>query len=131
MTKRLYVKGALAALSLMVPAAAAAQQAPTGSEIVGHSVQVTTNGVTNIIHFDPGGTARVLTPQGNEVRGFWSVADNMLCLTVGAGRECFPYQQPFVAGQPVTLTSSCAAVSMWTPVSTAPLTPALRAGERG
>ena len=39
-----------------LPAAALAQAWTPGSEIVGQSVQVTTNGVTNTVYLDPGGS---------------------------------------------------------------------------
>ena len=45
---------------------AAAQYVP-GSEIVGQTVQVETNGVVNNVTFEPGGTARIATPSGNVV----------------------------------------------------------------
>ncbi len=111
--------------------AAAAQGAPNGSEIIGHSIQVEASGTTNTVYFDPGGSARILTPAGMEVPGRWSVANQQLCLSVSNLRECWPYQQVFQAGQPVTLTSDCAVTSRWTPVSTAPTAPPTRRGERG
>jgi hypothetical protein len=107
---------------------------PTGAEITGHAVSVDSSGIVNIVHFDPGGTARIVSPAGREVQGRWWVADNTLCLSVGAAKECWPYQAEFVAGQPVVLTSDCAATSRWTALSTEPPPPPPvkeRAGERG
>ena len=49
------------AIVTAVPGVAFAQWT-SGSEIVGQSVQVTTNGVTNTIYLDPGGVARIVTP---------------------------------------------------------------------
>lgn len=121
-----------AAAFVLAPSMASAQMMPDGSEIVGHSVQVqTASGTTNTIYFQPGGTARIVSPSGTEVQGTWSVANQALCLGAGTARECFPYQQAFQAGQPVTLTSDCAATSVWTPLSTAPSAPPARRGERG
>src|SRR3954447_13295840 len=94
------------ALATAVSGTALAQAAP-GSEIIGQPVTVTTNGVTNTVYLDPGGTARIMTPGGNTVAGTWSAAAGQLCLVNGVARECWPYAAPFQAGQPVTLTSSC------------------------
>ena len=112
--------------------AASAQMWVPGSEITGQSIQIETNGVANTVYFDPGGVARIATPSGNMVQGSWSVADQMLCLQTGAsGRECWPYRSAFLAGQPVTLTSSCQVTSRWVAnaVNQAPVE--APAGERG
>ncbi len=56
-----------------VPGVALAQAGWTpGSEIVGQSIQVTTNGVTNTVYLDPGGAARIISPAGNTVAGTWT-----------------------------------------------------------
>jgi len=101
-------------IGAMLPAAAMAQAgwAP-GSEVVGQPIQVTTNGVTNIVYLDPGGQLRIMTPGGNTVPGTWTAANGQLCLGTGGVQECVPYTGPFQAGQPVTLTSSCAASETW------------------
>lgn len=123
------------AMLIALPQAAAAQMgAPNGAEITGHSVQVNAGGVTNTVYFDPGGSARILSAGGREVQGQWFIENQNLCLATGGGaRECWPYQQAFVAGQPMTMTSSCG-TSQWTAVSTAqPMMapPPVRQGERG
>ena len=101
-----------------------------GSEIVGQPIKVTTNGVTNTVYLDPGGTARIMTPAGNAVPATWTAADGQLCMTKTGARECWPYSGPFHAGTPVTLTSSCNATSTWLAESpTAP--PHVERGERG
>lgn len=113
-------------------AAASAQVWVPGSEIAGQSIQVETNGVVNTVYFDPGGMARIATPSGTQVQGRWAVADQMLCLETGANvRECWPYRSAFLAGQPVSLTSSCQVTSRWVAngVNTAP--PQAPSGERG
>ena len=47
-------------------------------------------------------------------------------------QECWPYAQPFQAGQPLSLTSSCNSASRWTALSTNMAPPAqVGAGERG
>lgn len=116
-----------------VPAGALAQWSP-GSEIVGQTVQVTTNGVTNTVHFAPGGAAHITTPGGRVVNASWTANNGQLCLLTGAAQECWPYQAPFQAGQPVTLTSSCNANSQWlaNAVNQPPPPPVQQpAGERG
>ncbi|HEX8401133.1 MAG TPA: hypothetical protein VF628_05460 [Allosphingosinicella sp.] len=131
MIKKFVVASGAMLACLAAPTAAFAQGGPDGSEIIGHSVQVEANGTTNTVFFDPGGNARILSAAGTEVQGRWSVANQQMCLSVGSLRECWPYQQAFQAGQPVTLTSDCAVTSRWTPVSTAPTAPPTRRGERG
>jgi len=106
-------------------------QAVPGSEIVGQPVTVTTNGVSNTVYLDPGGTARVMTPGGNTVAGTWSAANGQLCLSTGAAQECWPYASPFQAGQPVTLTSSCGSSSTWLASSTNTPPATGQRGERG
>ena len=131
--KSVYLVRAAAALAIMtaVPGTALAQAWVPGSEIIGQPVTVTTNGVSNTVYLDPGGTARVMTPGGNTVAGTWSAANGQLCLSTGAAQECWPYASPFQAGQPLTLTSSCGSSSSWLASSTnAPPPPASRS-ERG
>ena len=120
--------GVGAAAMMALPGVAFAQNA---AEVIGQPIQVTTNGVTNTIYLDAGGSARIMTPSGNTIPGTWSAANGQLCLGAGAGQECFPYVSPFQAGQPVTLTSSCNQTSTWLASATnAPPTQGQR-GERG
>lgn len=122
---------AAAGLTLMMalPGVAFAQAA---TEIIGQPIQVTTNGVTNTVYLDAGGTARIMTPGGNTVPGTWTAANSQLCLSNGSAQECWPYTAPFQAGQPVTLTSSCNSTSTWLAASTnGPPPPAGQKGERG
>jgi hypothetical protein len=107
------------ATSIVAPGVASAQMWTPGSEIVGQSVQVSTNGTVNTVYFDQGGTARIMTPSGNTVPGRWTVANQQLCLDVGSGSaECWPYRSAFQAGQNVSLTSSCNVTSQWLANST-------------
>jgi len=132
--KSRYIVRAASALVLMtaIPGIALAQAAwVPGSEIIGQPVTVTTNGVTNTVYLDPGGTARVMTPGGNTVPGSWSAANGQLCLSTGAAQECWPYASPFQAGQPVTLTSSCSSSSTWLASSTNAAPPPANRTERG
>jgi hypothetical protein len=101
--------------AVVAPSAASAQMWTPGSEIVGQSVVVNTNGTANTVYFDQGGAARIMTPNGTSVPGRWTAANEQLCLDVGTGSaECWPYRSAFQAGQPVTLTSSCNIPSQWT-----------------
>ena len=100
--------------AIVAPSAASAQMWTPGSEIVGQSVQVNTNGTVNTVYFDQGGAARIMTPSGTSVPGRWSVANQQLCLDIGTGpAECWPYRSAFQAGQNVTLTSNCNVTSQW------------------
>jgi hypothetical protein len=114
-----------------LPTGALAQTAWTpGSEVIGQPIQVTTNGVTNTVYLDAGGTARVLTPGGRTVPASWTASPGQLCLNNGAAQECWPYASPFQAGTPLTLTSSCNATSTWLAQSTNTPPPVTK-GERG
>ena len=114
------VAALLAGMTVVVaPSAASAQMWTPGSEIVGQSVQVNTNGTVNTVYFDQGGAARIMTPAENSVPGRWSVANQQLCLDIGTGpAECWPYRSAFQAGQNVSLTSSCNVTSQWLANST-------------
>lgn len=128
-----FVGRAAVGLTIMTaaPGVAFAQAWVPGSEVVGQPIQVTTNGVTNTVYLDPGGTLRIMTPGGNTVPGTWTAANGQLCIGAAGAQECVPYAGPFQAGQPLTLTSSCNAAETWLAQSTnAPPTEGQR-GERG
>ena len=134
MISRFATRAAAGLLAMVAfPGAAFAQDAwAPGSEVVGQPIQVTTNGVTNTVTLSPGGPAQILTPAGRPVPGTWTAANGQLCLGNGAAQECWPYQAPFQAGQPMTMTSSCNATSTWLAASTnAPPPPPAQRGERG
>lgn len=135
MTKRLISRGLAGACLLAMAASASAQGAWTpGSEIVGQSVQVETNGVVNTVYFDAGGQARIMTPGGNTIPASWTAGGGQLCLNTGAAQECWQYAQPFQAGQPISLTSSCRTNSRWLASATntpPPPPPPEAAPERG
>jgi len=116
---------------VLTPAAAAFAQWTPGSELVGQSLQVETNGVVNTVYFDNGGAARILTPAGNPVPATWSAANGQLCLNSGGAQECWPYASPMAAGQSVTLTSDCQNVSRWTSMMAPPPPLPAPQGERG
>jgi hypothetical protein len=121
------------AIATTLPGTAFAQGAWTpASEIVGQPIQVTTNGVTNTVTLGPGGQAQILTPAGNPVAGTWTAANGQLCLNNGTAQECWPYNGPFQAGRPQTLTSSCNATSTWLAQATNQPAPVQgQKGERG
>lgn len=133
MKSSIFARAALAAVAtLALPGVALAQAWSPGAEILGQPLQVTTNGVTNTIYLDAGGTARIMTPAGNTIPGTWTAANGQMCLSNGTAQECWPYAAPMQAGQPMTLTSSCNSSSTWLAAATnsaAPL-PTPR-GERG
>ena len=114
----------------MTAGAAFAQAWTPGSELVGQPIQVTTNGVTNTVYLDPGGSLRIMTPGGNTVPGTWTAANNQLCLGVGGAQECVPYDGAFQPQQPKTMTSSCNSVQTWLAQSTNNPSQDLK-GERG
>ena len=131
--KSVYLVRAAAGLAIMtaLPGTALAQAWVPGSEIIGQPVTVTTNGISNTVYLDPGGTARIMTPGGNTVAGTWSAANGQLCLSTGAAQECWPYASPFQAGQPLTLTSSCGSSSSWLASATNSAPPPASRSERG
>jgi hypothetical protein len=114
-----------------VPGVAFAQALTPAAEIIGQPLQVTTNGVTNTVYLDAGGSARIMTPGGNTVPGTWTAANGQLCLNNGTAQECWPYAAPFQANQPVTLTSSCNSTSTWLASATNAPPPPPAKGERG
>ena len=116
--------------ALIAPAAALAQWAP-GSEIVGQTVQVTTNGVTNAVHLGPGGQAQITTPGGNVIPASWTAANGQLCLNTGMAQECWAYTSAFQAGQPMTLTSSCGSSTWLANATNQPAPTQSVQGERG
>lgn len=123
-----------AMIGVVIAAAAsgtAFAQATPGAEIIGQPIQVTTNGTTNTLYLDPGGTLRIMTPGGNTVPGTWTAANGQLCISNGAAQECVPYAAPFQAGQPLTLTSSCGASETWLAQATNAPPPPPVSGQRG
>lgn len=127
------LSAALAGLVALPGAALAQPNWTPASEIVGQPVQVTTNGVTNTVYLDQGGSARIMTPSGNTVPANWTAANGQLCMSKAGANECWPYSAPFQAGAPVTMTSSCSATSTWLAASTnaPPPPPPAERGERG
>lgn len=110
MTKGLMIRIGVAAFAIAAPSIAMAQSA---AEILGQPIQATTNGVTNTIYFDPGGTLRILTPAGNTIAGTWQINGQQLCMNVGGQQECVPYDRPFAANEPRDLRTSCNAATVW------------------
>ena len=120
------------AVAGLLPAAALAQAGWTpASEIVGQPIQVTTNGTTNTLYLDPGGQLRIMTPGGNTVPGTWTAANGQLCISAGGPQECVPYTNPFQAGMPKDLTSSCGAQETWLAQATNQPPQQGQKGERG
>lgn len=132
MTKSMLLKTGLFALVAAAPVASVAAQAAwtPGSEIVGQSVPVQTNGVVNTIMFNADGTATITTPSGTMVPATWAAANSQLCLNANGGQECWPYSRPFQAGQQISLTSSCNQLTTFMPRTTNPPMQS-SSGERG
>ena len=122
------LRAALGATIAALPAAALAQ---AGAEIVGQPIMVTTNGTSNTVYLDPGGSLRIVTPGGNTVPGTWTAANGQLCLGAGGAQECVPYNAPFQPGQPQVLTSSCGATETWLAAATNQAPVQGQRGERG
>ena len=123
------VAGAFASSFLLAPAASA--QVANGSELRGATVQVQfPDGTLNTLTFNADGTASIQGP-AQTVPARWWVQDQQLCLEAVGSRECWPYQRALEVGRTLTLTSSCAATSQWTALSTAPPDQQRRPGERG
>jgi hypothetical protein len=122
----------LAAAALLTPASAFAQWVP-GSEIVGQTLQVQKNGVTNSVVLSPGGQAQITTPGGNVIPATWTAANGQLCLNTGAAQECWAYTTAFQPGQPLTLSSNCGTATWLANSTNAPSPPPVQEpqGERG
>ncbi len=107
-----------------------------GTEIVGQTIQVETNGVMNTVMLDAGGSARITSPGGMVVPANWSAAGNQLCLTTATNQDCWNYSAPFQAGAPMNMVNQCQVASRWTALGTnmaPPPPPPMQApmGERG
>ena len=76
MLKRSTASKLMIASLVAIPATATAQERVPSSEIAGQSVVVETNGVANTVHFDAGGPARIVSPQGRVVNASWTAANN-------------------------------------------------------
>ncbi len=113
MTTKSFVRCATAVCALVLSSGAMAQAMAPMDEVLGQPIQVVTNGITNTVYFDQGGSLRILTPGGNTVPGTWTVGSGQLCLSAAGAQECVPYNAAFQTGQPLTLTSSCNASEMW------------------
>jgi len=135
--KGIILKSLAACALVAAPLSAAIAQWMPGSEIVGQTIQVETNGITNTVILDAGGTARITSLGGNLVPASWSATGNQLCLTTGTNQDCWNYAAPFQAGAPMTMVNQCQVSSRWTALGTnmmAPPPPPMQqapAGERG
>ena len=113
----------LTGVAILITPATAMAQWVAGSEIVGQTVQVTTNGVTNSVYLGPGGQATITTPGGRTIPAAWTSANGQLCLNTGAAQECWAYTSAFQAGQPMTMTSNCGTSSWLASATNAPPPP--------
>jgi len=86
-----------------------AATAVVGAELGGQTLRIRAIGgmVVNTLYLDADGTLRLEEePDGASRTGRWFVREQRLCTEWRPrGRECWPYQQPLVRGQPVELRS--------------------------
>lgn len=89
-----------------------AREAPAdvaGAELGGQTLRIHAIGgmVVNTLYLDADGSLRLEEePDGASRTGRWFVREQRLCMEwQPRGRECWPYQQPLVRGQPVEVTS--------------------------
>ena len=77
-----------------------------GAELIDRQVRLeTAGGQVSMLHFAPDGTVHAQFGE-RTVTGNWVLANGQLCFSwAGTSRECWPYAQPFVPGQTVSLTS--------------------------
>jgi hypothetical protein len=130
MTKARLASALAGVAVLLAPGAVFAQWVP-GSEIVGQTVQVQTNGVTNNVLVGPGGQATITTPGGKAIPATWTAGNGQFCLNTGPAQECWAYNAPFQAGQPVSLTSTCGTSTWLANAVNQPPPTQTPAGERG
>jgi hypothetical protein len=81
-----------------------------GRDLLGTTVEVSSvdRAVTNRLQFLPDGVVYIV-PSNRAVRfpARWEIRDNWLCVDWRPrGAECWPYEQGFRVGEPVTLTSN-------------------------
>lgn len=132
--RKMFVAAAAAAIPFLAPSAASAQSMQPGAELHGQQVQVAaTNGDVNTLSFQPDGTVYISSTNGQSAQGNWAVQNNNICITAGAGRECWPYRAPFQAQRAMQMVSDCGATTSWTALGVnQPQQPVQRrAGERG
>jgi hypothetical protein len=111
---------AAAMIGLTMGGGTAYAQAPDGSELRGHTVDVVfDDGSRNSVYFAPNGQAQI-TGAGVRADANWAVRGNQLCLNNGSMQECWNYSRRFVAGETLSLASSCDEASRWTARSVNP-----------
>ena len=149
--KKLTLATAALAAATIGTTAASAQTMPMGAEIYNQNVQVRfADGTVNTVYFEEDGDAVIRAPGADPVNAEWRVVGDDLCLYASGDSECWSYANRFVAGQPMTLVSTCDAASTWTAAAVNPLAapvvpaapvvtpprapvvqPTVRSGERG
>jgi hypothetical protein len=99
----------LGACSTMVPRSpppARTDARPAGAELIGRSIRLeTAAGQASTLRFGDNGVVRAQFGS-REITGSWVATGTQLCFAwAGSSRECWPYTQPLVPGETVTLTS--------------------------
>jgi hypothetical protein len=79
---------------------------PAGAELVGQAIRLeTSGGQVSTLRFADNGVVRAQFGT-REITGSWVATGTQLCFAwTGSSRECWPYTQPLVRGETVTLTS--------------------------
>jgi hypothetical protein len=103
------MRGALMAASLSILVSGCASLLPRsqpGWELVGKNLRMETrSGQVSTLQFRNNNVVRARFGQ-QEILGRWQVEPARLCfLWTGAPRECWPYPQPFRAGETRQITS--------------------------
>ena len=99
----------LSACNTVVPRSVQPQQMaarPAGAELIGQALRLeTAGGQVSTLRFADNGVVRAQFGT-REITGSWVATANQLCFAwAGSSRECWPYTQPLVRGETVTLTS--------------------------
>jgi hypothetical protein len=111
--KKFLTSSAIAAAAL-VSATGAHAQMQSGAELIGQTVDIVfADGTRNSIIFGSGGQARINGTNGASTAATWAVNGADLCLMASGQQECFAYTNRFVAGQAMSMASSCGAASQW------------------
>lgn len=109
------VIGCAASASIASAALAQGRDWVPGSELVGQTVRVETDGIVNIVSFEPNGLARISSPtNARTIDATWTADGEQMCLATASSSDCYPYSEAFIGFEPVDLISNCGVRSRWT-----------------
>lgn len=104
-----------AAFAVSATAAPALADDHAGDELRGQTVDmIFADGTRNSVFFGATGVATIANATGQSAKANWFMQGDQICLRAAATTECWNYSGPFVAGQTVSMTSSCDTTSSWT-----------------